>query len=77
MTSPPAHNQSESSASQQSPIFAQSTDEWEDDDDMDSEDDHGTEYATGDEIYFAGSDDIEETEYFGKEDPTTQECGKG
>lgn len=32
---------------------------------MDFEDEDGTEYATGDEIYFAGSEDIEETEFYG------------
>ncbi|KAG9688657.1 WD40 repeat-like protein, partial [Aureobasidium melanogenum] len=64
MSSPP-HGQSESSASQGTPIYVPATDDsWEDDDDMDFEDDDGTEYATGDEIYFAGSDDIEETEFY-------------
>ncbi|KAH0362541.1 WD40 repeat-like protein, partial [Aureobasidium melanogenum] len=64
MSSPP-HGQSESSASQGTPIYVPTTDDsWEDDDDMDFEDDDGTEYATGDEIYFAGSDDIEETEFY-------------
>lgn len=66
MSSPP-HGQSESSASQGTPIYVPATDDsWEDDDDMDFEDEDGTEYATGDEIYFAGSDDIEETEFYGK-----------
>ena len=66
MSSPP-RGQSESSASQQSPIYAPAADEdWEDDDDMDFEDEDGTEYATGDEIYFPGSEDIEETEFYGK-----------
>lgn len=32
---------------------------------MDFEDEDGTEYATGDEIYFPGSEDIEETEFYG------------
>lgn len=67
MSSPPGGH-SESSASQQSPIYAPAADdEWEDedDDDMDSEDEDGTEYATGDEIYFAGSEDIDETEFYG------------
>jgi hypothetical protein len=65
MSSPP-RGQSESSASQQSPIYAPAADDdWEDDDDMDFEDEDGTEYATGDEIYFAGSEDIEETEFYG------------
>ncbi|KAH0348025.1 WD40 repeat-like protein, partial [Aureobasidium melanogenum] len=63
--SSPLHGQSESSASQGTPIYVPATDDsWEDDDDMDFEDDDGTEYATGDEIYFAGSDDIEETEFY-------------
>ncbi|KAH0304245.1 hypothetical protein KCU71_g10310, partial [Aureobasidium melanogenum] len=63
--SSPLRGQSESSASQGTPIYVPATDDsWEDDDDMDFEDDDGTEYATGDEIYFAGSDDIEETEFY-------------
>ncbi|KAG9597737.1 WD40 repeat-like protein, partial [Aureobasidium melanogenum] len=63
--SSPLRGQSESSASQGTPIYVPATDDsWEDDDDMDFEDEDGTEYATGDEIYFAGSDDIEETEFY-------------
>ena len=61
-----SRGQSESSAPQQSPIYAPAAgDEWEDDDDMDFEDEDGTEYATGDEIYFPGSEDIDETEFYG------------
>ncbi|KAL2034181.1 hypothetical protein VTO58DRAFT_104895 [Aureobasidium pullulans] len=59
---PPGHSQS--SASHSSPNYAQAADEWVDDDDMDFEDEDGTEYATGDEIYFAGSDGLEQTEYY-------------
>ncbi|KAG9519938.1 WD40 repeat-like protein, partial [Aureobasidium melanogenum] len=63
--SSPLRGQSESSASQGTPIYVPATDDsWEDDDDMEFEDEDGTEYATGDEIYFAGSDDIEETEFY-------------
>ena len=74
---PPGHSQS--SASYSSPNYAQAADEWVDDDDMDFEDEDGTEYATGDEIYFAGSDGLEETEYYGAFDPLNPgigSCGK-
>lgn len=78
--SSPLRGQSESSASQGTPIYVPATDDsWEDDDDMEFEDEDGTEYATGDEIYFAGSDDIEETEFYGSTHSHISEikgCGK-
>ena len=64
--SSPHQGQSQESESEGTPIYVPSSDIWEDDDDdMDFEGDD-TEYATGDDLFIGGSEDLEETEYYGR-----------